>query len=498
MWSDLQNDIFKFIEGKNGNLVIEAVAGSGKTTTIVEAVKRTQSSSVLFLAFNKAIAEELKSRGVNARTFHSLTFGPVMKSRGQNNVTQHKVRDLVDQVFAHRLAVKFAKERGVDVMDDVVQFDAAFAARQLVKDYGGFVSKLVGYAKNEGIGCVTEDTFEAWQGLVDHHELEPEAEDADIRYGIELAWYVLQANNRSQLVDFDDMLYFAVKDNLKLPNFAWVFCDEAQDLNAIQRAILRKVMLPKTRLVAVGDGCQAIYGFRGASVGALGLLAHQFACTRMPLSVTYRCPVAVVELAQQYVPEITAAPGALQGLVEYHNNVPAAAWFQPGDLVMCRKTAPIIKQAYRFLRERKPMYVMGRDIGAGLIGLVKKLNAKDIEQLDAKLNKYQAREEAKLQGPKDEAKLQALQDKCESLRALLDGCGTVQEVINVINSMFEEKDNAVVLCTIHKAKGLEADRCVWLEKEGVIKMDMQGWREQEELNLRYVAVTRAKKELHII
>src|SRR3546814_9596201 len=60
------------------NAIVEAVAGSGKSTTIIEAMKKVRGNSI-FLAFNKAIADELKAKGVNARTFHSLVFSPVMR-----------------------------------------------------------------------------------------------------------------------------------------------------------------------------------------------------------------------------------------------------------------------------------------------------------------------------------------------------------------------------------------------------------------------------------
>ena len=95
-WSPLQTAIFNLIEDPNGgNAIIEAVAGSGKTTTIVEGVKRARGTTI-FLAFNKSIAEELKSRGVNARTFHSLTYGPVTQHKGVRTVEIDKLRRLCD------------------------------------------------------------------------------------------------------------------------------------------------------------------------------------------------------------------------------------------------------------------------------------------------------------------------------------------------------------------------------------------------------------------
>lgn len=86
-WSQYQQDIFAFVENETGNAIVEAVAGSGKSTTGVEAMNRIPAGqSSIFLAFNKSIAEELKAKGVNARTFHSLTYSPVTRFKNVRNV----------------------------------------------------------------------------------------------------------------------------------------------------------------------------------------------------------------------------------------------------------------------------------------------------------------------------------------------------------------------------------------------------------------------------
>src|SRR6476620_11560067 len=128
IWSTYQKSIFSFVETGVGNAVVEAVAGSGKSTTIVEAMKCVNGSSI-FLAFNKSIADELKAKGVNARTFHSLTYSPVTKFKGVRQVSMDKLRNLVDANFKGRDAII----------------------------YGAFAQKLVGLARGAGIGCLVPD-----------------------------------------------------------------------------------------------------------------------------------------------------------------------------------------------------------------------------------------------------------------------------------------------------------------------------------------------------
>ena len=91
------------------------------------------------------------------------------------------------------------------------------------------------------------------------------------------------------MANFDDLLYLAVKDGISLPKFDFIFVDEAQDTNAIQRALLRKIMKKTSRVVVVGDPAQAIYGFRGADSESMNLIAEEFDCKRLPLSISCRC-----------------------------------------------------------------------------------------------------------------------------------------------------------------------------------------------------------------
>jgi DNA helicase II / ATP-dependent DNA helicase PcrA len=473
-WSDYQQKLFDFVQHGVGNAIVEAVAGSGKTTTIVEAIKRVLGSS-LFLAFNKSIAVELGARGVNAKTFHGLCYSAVMKHKRQNNVEQNKLRKLVDMYMT-----------GEDA-----------------QMYGAFATRLVGLARQVGIGCLVPDTEQAWMDIVVHHDIEPESEFADLGRGVELARKLLDASNESNMVDFDDMLYIAVKDGLSLPKFDWVFVDEAQDTNAIQRALLRKLMHSKTRLVAVGDPAQAIYGFRGADSESLNLIASEFNCVRLPLSITYRCPQDVVTYARQWVSHIEAAPSAAQGEVQSLGSKWDHTVFQPNDLVVCRTTRPVISLAYRLLRARVPVKIMGRDIGQGLKTLINKMKAFSLQELETKLDVWCEREVQKAAAKMEDAKAEAIQDKVSAIKCLmedLDEEAGIHGLMQVIDSLFDEsKKNATTLSTIHKAKGLEANTVFWLNSSQCpARWARQGWQMQQENNLCYVAVTRAKQKLVLI
>lgn len=472
-WSNYQTNLFNFIENGTGNAVVEAVAGSGKTTTIVEGLKRVKGSS-LFLAFNKSIADELKSRGVNARTFHSLTYSPVTRHKGARNIDTRKLDKLVE---------------------NYMKGEEAYI-------YGSFLKRLIGLGRQSGVGCLIPDAQQTWLNIMEHHNLELEHDEAELTRALELASDLLHWSNNSPMVDFDDLLYLAVKDGLALPKFDFVFVDEAQDTNAIQRAILRKILTPNSRIIAVGDPAQAIYGFRGADSESLNMIAEEFECERLPLTVSYRCPKLVVEHAQQWVKHIEAAPNAGDGVVKELHKWDTSI-FEANDLIICRTTRPLISLAFKLIKNQVPARVMGREIGQGLKSLVRKMNANSIEELSLRIDGWRQREVEKAIVKRREDKAEAIEDKADALYCLINGLPedrrTLEMLNDVIDMLFADTRNAVVLATIHKAKGLEAERVFWLNSSQCpAKWAKKDWQKQQEVNLCYVATTRAVRELNLI
>jgi len=473
-WSPYQVDIFDFVESGTGNAIIKAVAGSGKSTTVEEAVKRTKGSHVV-LAFNKSIAAAMKGRGVNGRTFHSLTYSAVMQFKNQREVVADKLRIICEQNL-----------QGSDF-----------------KMYGTFICRLVGLGRNAGIGCLIADTQDAWLSLIEYHDLELDSERATPERAAELASDLLRWSNESPLVDFDDLLYLAVREGISLPKFDNVFVDEAQDTNAIQRAIIRKIMKPCSRLLAVGDPAQAIYGFRGADSNSLQLIADEFDCIELPLTVSYRCPTSIVAYAHKWVKHIEAAPGAPAGEVKDIGQRWNASTFTSGDLVVCRTTKPLISLVYRLIKLRVPAKIMGREIGAGLVSLINRLNGKGIDGLTDKLFTWSAREHEKAIAKKQDAKAEAIIDKRDCIMTLIDALEendrTVPALCRLIESLFSDAAASITLATIHKAKGLEGERVFWLNASQCpapwARLD---WQQQQERNLCYVATTRAKTSLFLM
>jgi superfamily I DNA/RNA helicase len=174
----------------------------------------------------------------------------------------------------------------------------------------------------------------------------------------------------------------------------------------------------------------------------------------------------------------------------------------PGTMVVCRCNAPLVGHALSLIRQQRKVIVRGRDIGAGIIKLLKEaqkaIGAENVLQLVYGLNDWIAPKIARLNAANKEAQASALQDKADTLLVILQDCDDFACVENRCNTLFQDvtPDNCVVFSSIHKAKGLEADCVVWLYPQlNYYFMEKSTNPEviQQERNIIYVAVTRAAK-----
>lgn len=511
--SPLQQAIFDFIQNDTRSLIIQAVAGSGKTTTITKSMRYLQSGkSVLFAAFNKSIAEELKERlpsFVNTMTLNGLGHRAWQRHvGGRIELNSSKTHDIL---------------RGEEFEDRTPD---VFRARQMRAK----IRRLVNLAKQVGmvppeakdVKGIVPNTDESWDAMIEHFDIEFLNEDDKLGMPPEKAkkeelsaklFCIAMANialeisiSKWQEIDFDDQLYMTVIHGAKVPQFHYVFVDEAQDVSAIQRELLRRAVMPEEgRLIAVGDPHQAIYGFRGADSKSLDRIEEEFKCVRLPLSISYRCPQSVVREAQKYVGHIEAAPTAPEGIVANrgtYNPLDMKNHFRPGDMVVSRNTAPLIRCAFDLIKNRIPAKVQGADMKKSLTDLVENLRSRDLDDLEDRLEIWYQKEMKRILDRDPEASTLRVEEKYMCLRTFLthSGANTVDELLYSISSLFDCDGGAVVtLSTIHKAKGLEADRVILLDKWLLpSKWARKPWQRDQEVNLSYVAVTRAKSELIFI
>lgn len=468
---------------KNGSthIMLSAVAGSGKTFSIVQGVMRLpRNLKIGVLAFNSHIAKEMNWKlkeanvwWVKALTYNSLGYRSVRSAFPNVQLLDDKLETIAQQ---------FVSDADADST-----LNAVIKTARLCKCY-----------LYDG-----KDRFQI-EELLDRHDIEYD----DARRIQEIVPRVLaKCLDDEAVIDFDDQCWWPVVRRLPVEQFDLLLVDEAQDTNKMQQELAFRAC-PRGRIVVVGDPNQAIYGFRGADVRALPALFEALSatgrgCTPFPLTLTRRCPKAHTALARAIVPQIHSLDDAPEGEVLVLSENAAIDRMTPGDLVLCRTNAPLISPCYSLIRRGVKAMIRGRDIGKGLLALVNKWKVSTISALLTRLTEYEQKEMAKLSamGKKAEKRIQALQDRVMCITELCEGVDSITKLKAKIDRIFSDFDDsgkpkdAVVFGTVHRTKGLEAHSVYILHPELIPHpMASQVWEVQQEYNLAYVAATRAKYE----
>ncbi len=488
-----------------GNGVVEAVAGSGKTTSLAM-VAQVVNQRMTALSFAKAAAEQLGKKmpnNVDSTTISSVghrAWSAYCGGRVDLRGGQYDARKREKSPEKNKQIIAILQERGK-------------VPKWLPP---GLLDKVVKLAKCDGIvpdgtpnmtGLVP-DTLPQWTSMMDHHGV-PTDERITPAILTDAAREVLRAGiiwaqPKHRVIDFDDQPYMStLTDGVTFPQTPWVVCDELQDTSALQAAMIARLSTQGGRFLGVGDSKQAIYGFRGAGIYAMEEITRSTEATRLPLSICYRCPTSVLDLAREIVPQIEAAPGAIEGIVEHRDE-----WNReellPDDLIICRNRAPMIQTAYRLLGAGAQVRVLGNNNGGGLIDLLISL-ARPEQNVDALIDASERRMRkriAKAIKAEDEQAEDDARDEHATICAIVEGTNarTVGQLVRQVKDLFEgPREGRICVGTIHAVKGLEADR-VWFLDPGLIpaRGAKKDWQLQQERNLKYVALTRARKELRFV
>lgn len=508
-----------------GNLVVQAVAGSGKTATLEAVAKYLPTKwDSLFCAFNRHIRDELAERlqgyPVSVRTIHGVGFAGLRYFAKRQGVKLGK--DYLDPSKYHhyaKAALDLAIESGI-VHTWSPDRPGHKTGRRSLDRYTmdalqelyplADVKRLVGLCRVKLIDTDTidEDTI---QDLAHNYGMDV---DPDIERFVTLAVRECLHQGEANIlrkIDYTDMVWAPWLLDLSLYKHPWVLVDECQDLSAAQLDIvLRSVWTKGGRLLFVGDRAQAIYGFAGAGVDSVDRIVRKTHATELPLSICYRCPKSHVELAAEIVPQIEAAPWAVEGEITDVKHSDVSSTLETGDLVLCRKTAPLISLCYSLISDGIGARVRGRSIGDTIANLMEKVarpkrsfRFQDFPaRIDAWSEKRIQKALAKTGGDVDDPAIDAIDDQADCMRMFFDisEASTLEGLQDEVRALFaDDGDNPQVwLSTVHRAKGLEADRVYILEPGCMPMPGRTEWQREQEMNLVYVAYTRAKVALRFI
>lgn len=488
VWSDQQDAIFHWFETSQinqvtvQNLIARARAGTGKTTTIIEGINRAPEQNILLAAFNTRIAKELANRITNpcaqAKTLHAIGF-QIVRNYWENirvcDPTWQRERQLTDAVCDGR--TPDAVKRLVGKLHTKAREIAPRAQ---------YAQELMDIAIT--FDCEPDDVWEA-QGF-------------DTMFVAEKALEAMQvaAATKPAAIDFADMIFLPIRNGWMMKQYDLVVVDEAQDMTLAQLELAQGVC--KGRFCIVGDDRQAIYGFRGADSGSLDRLKLELNAGELGLTTTYRCGRAIVTEAQKLVADFQAGPQNSDGEIITLHDSKLMDTVGLGDFVLSRLNAPLVPIAMSLLKQGKRARIAGKDIGAGLKNLLKKLAkgraANSVPEFLSKLNHWREKEVARFLAIERQDRADFVMDQADMLTTLCEGATGLREVEAKIDNLFTDDglgSAGVITCSsVHKAKGLEANRVLVL-KDTLYPRKKQS---KEEQNIHYVAITRAKQTLFYV
>lgn len=468
VWSEFQVAIFNAMATlpDGTNVLVEALAGTGKTTTIAQATKTIPSTKrVIVLVFNKHNVPPVKAK-----------VPSWVKVRTDNSLGWKACRDAFPGI-----------ELVEDKLDRIIE-------NILNKDIYGYlfpaIRKLVGLVKANLTGTTPEELYE----IASYHNIELNGDAELVFQAVEKTIARCAADTKT--ADFDDQCWLPVVHKVVMEKYDYVFVDEAQDTNKTQMALALASVAPNGHIIAVGDRYQSMYGFRGADAEAIPNFIAALDPVILPLSRTYRNPQCVVDLVREKMPHIPLEGTGKEGSITYATDQQAIVMYKPGDMVLCRTNAPLVKPTFALIRNGIKATIRGRDIGKGLTALVKKMKVSTLPELLRALKEYDKKEYEKLVAADKAAAAVNLRDRVETIVALSDGVYSIEELNERINSIFSDDVEGVVFSTIHRAKGLEAERVFILHPELLPHpMAKKDWEKQQEENILYVAMTRTLSEL---
>jgi len=494
-WSEYQKKIFSFIEHEQGHLVVEACAGSGKSTTLIKCLDFIPSNDkILLTAFNTDIVNELKKKtngkdNIDIKTLHGLGLQFIKRNLPQVST--------IPEPFKYDSYIKNNLAELSSLNTYTLRGGKYFRYIENIKKYVDFGRLYL---------CQTVKDLDF---IEDRYNIDTIADEKEIAINV-MEW----GKNALETIDYTDMVWLPNALFLKPLGllYDFIMIDEVQDMNKAERELVLKCFKMGTRMMSVGDKNQMLYQFSGADQDSFNILKSMPNTTCLPLSISYRCGKKIVDFAHKIVKNIEAADGAIDGQILQNVSLEDV---QDGDMILCRNNAPLVQIYNEFLKLGKKCFIRGKEIGSNLKLLVKstkqdELNAdcqKDgvfvrlYDDLFTSRNKLMEKfgidAETAINSPQIQNKL----DMINALEILSEGINTSEEIIAKIDEIFPKRDkkSGISLSTIHKAKGLEAEN-VYIACESLMpsKSAKKDWEIKQEYNLMYVAYTRAKKTLGFI
>lgn len=456
----LTDEQINIINSDSKLMSIQALAGTGKTTTLVEIAKKHADKRVLYLAFNKAIEEEAKKKfpdNTLCKTTHALVYPWFCKKYTSSKIGAIKNNQIrstfnVDSHDASK-ALSVIHEWSINSLESVSDtVDLMIASKRLnIADRDKY-SKLVIKILSK---CFDKNS------------------DFKIPFDMMLKMYLLSGD----IIKYDVVLF-----------------DEAQDQNDCTiELVLNKIVADV--ICFVGDKHQAIYGFRGAK-DALSKIEAKGAEVFV-LSKSFRFGEYIASIANYLLTNQIKSDKNVIGLGRHKNPVTQRAYIGRTNISLLYKALQLINNKYAKIKLIGGLRSYNPDLIRAMCELKHYGRSSTFHPLVSKFNNYWG-----LRSFAENQDEEEIQDICKLLDKIDEK--TITTLLDKLLKFEKLPDDEItdVLVTAHKSKGLEFDDVTLLD--GFYNGDntkndkpMKDDDIEQELNILYVAVTRAKQYLNI-
>lgn len=486
--SKYQTAIFDFVVHGCGNGVIRARAGSGKTASLIGAMKLVpKNKKCIFLAFNKSVKEEIEKKlagydNCTVKTLHGLGYSMISNYiKDKPNVDEFKYNSFLRHNINELSTASIKdKKKITEYCDNIIQL-LEFSRMNLAQ------------SKRE------------IENVANEYSISHDNDEVDVVIKL-MKW----GKKHLDTVDFTDLVWLPYELDIppKQNKYDWIFNDEAQDYSVAYVKLFMRCFKRGTRFVSCGDEFQSINQFAGASEQAFNTMVNMPNTQVFNLPISYRCDKEIIKEANRFVDDIIPRDDAGLGIVKHDSSI---AEIKDGDLVLSRTNGALVKLYTKLIKLGKACYIKGSDDDKNkFLDTIEKFRVGEelgkhfeCDGLFPRLYDNMISERNKLvdngMDMIDAINTQAVQsryDTISSLTTIASGCNNVTDLINRINKLYSRSNTGICLSTIHKAKGLEANnvhvicRSIMPQKYAKTKSEIQ-----QERNLIYVLITRAKHKL---
>ncbi|APW65344.1 MULTISPECIES: UvrD-helicase domain-containing protein [Arcobacteraceae] len=478
------------INAKEESFKINAVAGSGKTTTLLEYAKKNSHLRILYLAYNKSLQTSLQKKlheykltHMNVSTIHSLAYQKI--SAYQYNL-------------AHDLKIQ--------VIEKLLNgYEQTFNQRTNyypVAEYVALIKDLVNFYCNSSLIALDLKLLESYKKQGDLSAKILELLNKDEQKALNHLKHILSAM-KNKIIDathdfYLKMFYLNKKVSTNL-GYDLILVDEAQDISDVMIAI---VEAQNCKRIYVGDSFQQIYSFRYA-INAL----NKIELPSYELSKSFRFSDSYAKVLEKNLNTLYGMNSKkllkISGVDTTTNLGEKAIDYKKPICVIARSTFGLIQQIVHFIQDDKKIYFEG---GYNSYSFMNQ-TVYSIFYLKEKKNDKITIDEIKDFETIQELEQFAKDTKNQDYLNIIKFINTYGDNIFEINKKIKtkittnKKDADLIFTTTHKSKGLEYEQIIMAD-DFITKKELSNPKSkvsflklQEELNIYYVAATRVKSAI---